>query len=100
MLHVRMYLHRSNLYRTCIEMSLIFWSQLRIIIEYVHQMLVHQWGILRKPMPPNIPVKKITAMIMCLCKLHNYCIDRSDHSDPTFSSDLEPSVCDNFNINP
>jgi hypothetical protein len=35
--------------------------------------------ILRKPIPCCIiSVKKMTALVMCLCRLHNFCIDQSD----------------------
>lgn len=50
-------------------------SQLRITIECAFGMLVHRWGILRKPMPINIAVNKITKLVHALCKLHNFCID-------------------------
>jgi len=56
-----------------------FHSSLRINIECAFGMLVHRWGILRKAIPMNIPVKKITALVMCLCKLHNFCLAQTDN---------------------
>jgi hypothetical protein len=53
-------------------------SQLRIKIECSFGMLVHRWGILRKPIPYNITIKKTSALVLCLCKLHNYCIDMKE----------------------
>jgi hypothetical protein len=53
-------------------------SQLRIRVECSFGMLVHRWGILRKPIPSCISIKKTTALVMCLCRLHNFCIDQSD----------------------
>ena len=50
-------------------------SQVRINIECAFGLLVHRWGILRKPMPVNIQVHKITSLVLALCKLHNFCID-------------------------
>jgi hypothetical protein len=38
-------------------------------------MFVHCWGILRKAMPANIGMKRTTALVMCLGRLHNFCID-------------------------
>ncbi len=38
-------------------------------------MLVHRWGILRRALSSNIGLKKTTALVSCLCRLHNYCID-------------------------
>ena len=54
-----------------------FHSSLRIYIECAFGILVHRWGILRKPMPPNILVQKISSLVLALCKLHNFCIDNA-----------------------
>ncbi|EJK56513.1 hypothetical protein THAOC_23584, partial [Thalassiosira oceanica] len=51
-------------------------SQLRINIECAFGMLVHRWGMLRKPVPNNITVLRTTRLVLALCKLHNYCITR------------------------
>jgi hypothetical protein len=53
-------------------------SQLRIRIECAFGLLVHRWGLLRKPIPCCISVKKTTALVMCLCRLHNFCFDQKD----------------------
>lgn len=53
-------------------------SQVRIAIECAFGILVHKWGILRKPIPVNISVQRTTALVNALCKLHNYCIDAQD----------------------
>ena len=50
-------------------------SQVRINIECAFGMLVHRWGCLRKPIPVNVKIPKICALVKCLCILHNYCID-------------------------
>ena len=55
-----------------------FQSQLCINIECSLGQLVQRWSILRKPIPLNISLKKTTALVMCLCKLHNFCIDMAD----------------------
>ena len=52
-----------------------FHSQLRINIECAFGMLVARWGILRSPLPNSIELKKVTSLVLALCKLHNYCID-------------------------
>ena len=52
-----------------------FHLSLRINIECAFGMLVHRWGILRKPMPVNLTVHKISSLVLALCKLHNFCID-------------------------
>jgi DDE superfamily endonuclease len=53
-------------------------SQLRITIERCFGMFVHRWGILRKPMSQNLSLAKINAIILCLARLHNFCIDMND----------------------
>jgi DDE superfamily endonuclease len=52
-----------------------FHSNCRINIECAFGMLVHRWGILCKPMSTLIPISKITSMVRCLCRLHNFCVD-------------------------
>eukprot|EP00804_Cyclotella_cryptica_P020312 CCRYP_014047-RA/>CCRYP_014047-RA protein AED:0.35 eAED:0.35 QI:0/-1/0/1/-1/0/1/0/184 len=54
-----------------------FHSSLRICIECAFGILVHRWGILRKPMPVNLSVQKISSLVLALCKLHNFCIDNA-----------------------
>lgn len=66
-----------------------FHSSLRINIECAFGMLVHRWGILRKPMPVNFTVHKISSLVLALCKLHNYCSDNgSDSVDSPSEADL------------
>jgi hypothetical protein len=50
--------------------------QVRINIECAFGKLVHRWGILRRAIPSSIGIRKTTALVTALCKLHNYCIDR------------------------
>jgi hypothetical protein len=52
-----------------------FHSNCRITIECAFGMLVHRWGILCKPMSTMLPIAKVTALVRCLCRLHNFCID-------------------------
>jgi hypothetical protein len=51
-------------------------SQVRIKVECAFGMLVHRWGILRKPISSTTGLTKTTAMVMGLCRLHNFCIDQ------------------------
>ena len=53
-------------------------SQLRINIECAFGQLVHRWGILRRAIPCNISLAKTIALVMALCKLHNFCINEKD----------------------
>mmetsp|Transcript_5526 Transcript_5526/g.7064 ORF Transcript_5526/g.7064 Transcript_5526/m.7064 type:complete len:256 (-) Transcript_5526:102-869(-) len=68
-----------------------FHSSLRINIECAFGILVHRWGILRKPIPVNITIQKTTSLLMCLCKLHNFCIHESE-------SIVQPLMKDVINI--
>ena len=57
-------------------------SQLRINIECAFGMLVHRWGVLRKPIPVNISIDKTTHLVRALCMLHNFCINERESSIP------------------
>ena len=48
-------------------------SQLRITIERAFGILVHRWGVLRRPL--SVSILKVPAIVTCLMRLHNYCID-------------------------
>jgi hypothetical protein len=63
-------------------------SLLRINIECAFGMLVHHWGMLRKAIPMNITVQKTTSLLMCLCKLHNYCLAQSETIACPLSEDV------------
>ena len=62
-------------------------SSLRISIECAFGMLVHKWGCLRKPIPMNISLQKICALVRCLCILHNFCIDERLKRENRFRDD-------------
>ena len=61
-------------------------SQLRINIECAFGMLVHRWGVLRKPMPVNVTITKTTHLVRALCILHNFCIDGKETNLPPVSA--------------
>ena len=46
-------------------------------------MFVHRWAISRRPL--KCPIKKVGPLIMCLCRLHNYCIDAKERDSPVSS---------------
>jgi len=50
-------------------------SSLRIKIECAFGMLVARWGILRRAMPAQFGLKRTNALVMSLCRLHNFCIN-------------------------
>ena len=61
-------------------------SQLRITIEGAFAWLTQIWGMLRAQMPKNYSIKKIMAVVSCLCRLHNFLIDDKDDAAPVPSS--------------
>ena len=54
-----------------------FHSQLRIQVECTFGMLVHRWGILRKPLSRALGIRKSCALVMALCCLHNFCLNQN-----------------------
>ena len=39
-------------------------------------MLVGRWGLLRRALPSTLSLRKVTALVMCLCKLHNFLVNQ------------------------
>ena len=68
-----------------------FHSQLRIRIECAFGLLVGRWGILRRALPSQLGIMKVTSLCVCLCRLHNYCVN-----ERLAISDFLPS--DSFDI--
>jgi len=64
-----------------------FHSQLRIKIECAFGQFVNRWGILRRPLPATLGIYKINALVMCLARLHNYCINRRLKDAPALAKD-------------
>jgi hypothetical protein len=54
-----------------------FHSQLRIIIECAFGRLVVRFGFLQQKAPQHYTIQKIIATVLCLCKLHNFCTNKS-----------------------
>jgi hypothetical protein len=75
-----------------------FHSNCRITIECAFGMLVHRWGILCKPMSTKLPVSKVTAIVRCLCRLHNFCIDERLGREGDSGEVDEPLDSDEANI--
>ena len=53
-------------------------SQLRINIECTFGIFTERWGILRSAIPQGISLQKTTALVICLAKLHNFCLDEKE----------------------
>jgi hypothetical protein len=55
-------------------------SQLRVRIENAFALLVNRWGILWRPL--RVPLRRQPELVLCLAKLHNYCIDEKEPQPP------------------
>ena len=64
--------------------------------------LVHRWAILRKPLNVNFGLSKMMALVLTLCRLHNFCIGetllQNDTSTDTDNSTIELLAMDNANV--
>ncbi len=43
--------------------------------------LVLRWGFLRRAIPCNIPIVRTIALVSCLTRLHNFCIDEVERTN-------------------
>ena len=57
-------------------------SQVRINIECVFGVLTTIWRLLKFPVSAQISINRINALISCLCKIHNFCIDNGNSKPP------------------
>ena len=64
--------------------------------------LMHRWAILQKPLNVNFGLSKMTALVLTLCRLHNFCIGeallQNDTSTDTGNSTIELLAMDNANV--
>ena len=59
-----------------------FHSQVRINSECAFGLLVNRWWLLKIPLSAKISIHRINALVYCLCKPHNYCIDKGSTTSP------------------
>ena len=57
-------------------------AQVRIITECAFGLLVNRWRLLKMPLSSKLSIHSINAMVCCLCKLHNNCIDQGSTTSP------------------
>ena len=60
-------------------------SQLQIKIECAFGILVQRFGYLRKKAAQRHPMTKVMAIVACMCRIHNWMIDRTVGPVTTFS---------------
>ena len=53
-------------------------SQVQINIECAFGVLTNQWCLLKSPLSAKNPINRINALMSCLCKIHNFCIDNGN----------------------
>jgi hypothetical protein len=72
---------------------IFFHSQVRIRVECAFGILVLRWGILRSAIPCNIIIVRTIAVVSCLARLHNFCIDEiertKEHNEDALPLDVE-----------
>ena len=56
--------------------------KVRINIECAFSILTNQWCLLKTLLSTKISISRINALISCLCKLHNFCINNGNSSHP------------------
>ncbi len=70
-----------------------FHSQVCIQVECAFGQLVSRWGNLRSAIPCNITIAKTVALVSCLARLHDFCIDwverSKDHDKDILPLDLD-----------
>jgi hypothetical protein len=57
-----------------------FYSQVCIQVKWAFGQLVSRWGILISAIPCNVTIVKTVALVSCLARLHNFCIDHIERS--------------------
>ena len=85
----------------CVALFLSAFFEVRIKIECAFGMFVNRWGILRRAISVAITLDKAVPMVMCLTKLHNFCIDErlGNAAFNTPVSDSAPSLPNNVDPN-
>lgn len=59
-----------------------FQSNARIEIECAFGLLSSRWRILRHAFSNKISIRRTIALVQCLCRLHNFCIDNGSELPP------------------
>ena len=74
-------------------------SQVRINIECAFGVLTNRWRLLKSPLSANIPINRMNALLSCLCKIHNFCIDNGNATPPERYEHDVLTLMDFININ-
>ena len=74
-------------------------SQVRINIECAFGVLTNRWHLLKSPLSANIPINRMNALVSCLCKIHNFCIDNGNATPPERYEHDVLTLMDFVNVN-
>ena len=61
-------------------------SQVCINIECDFGVLTNQWCLLKSPLSATISINQVNALVSCLCKIHNFCIDNGNATPPNITN--------------
>ena len=61
-------------------------SQVCINIECAFGVLTNQWCLLKSPLSATISIHWVNALVLCLCKIHNFCIDNGNATPPNVTN--------------
>ena len=77
-------------------------SQVRMNIECTFGIFTSRWRLLKSPLSSKLSVSKVVALVFCLAKLHNFCIDQRLAEEPTATnnSPLIPIVPERHHHDP
>ena len=74
-------------------------SQVRINIECAFGVLTNRWRLLKSPLSATIPINRMNALLSCLCKIHNFCIDNGNSTPPERYEHDPLTLMDFVNVN-
>ena len=57
-------------------------SQGHINIECAFGVLTNRWHLLKSPLSATRSIHRANALVSCLCKIHNFCIDNGNAAPP------------------
>jgi hypothetical protein len=67
-------------------------SQVRMNIECTFGIFTSRWRLLKSPLSSQLSLSKVVALVFCLAKLHNFCIDQRLKESPTTTSNTASTI--------
>jgi hypothetical protein len=67
-------------------------SQVRRNIESTFGIFTSRWRVLKTPLSSHLSLSKVVALVFCLAKLHNFCIDQRLEEEATLPSTIASTV--------